>query len=86
MGSLDKAPPCGHVICAAGVPDSMLDLVGRFRRGGSLLPFAGFPQDAPVGLDLNAIHYHELSRIGSSASTLDDFREALELRTSAAPF
>ena len=76
---LSKAGPCDHAICAVGIPDAIPDLVARLRRGGTLLLFAGFPKETRAAVDLNAAHYGELSLVGSSASTRDDFRDALDL-------
>ncbi|QGP93692.1 Erythritol/L-threitol dehydrogenase [Neomoorella glycerini] len=67
------------VILAIGVPALVNDTLRLLRKGGHLNFFAGMPEGATSSIDANLIHYNELRLSGTSASTRQDFYEALNL-------
>lgn len=48
------------------------------RDGGRIVIFGGVPKGSTIPLDPNAIHYHELSLIGSLNCTVEEYRESLD--------
>jgi threonine dehydrogenase-like Zn-dependent dehydrogenase len=48
--------------------------------GGAVHAFAGTPGGADI--DANAVHYRHLTLLGSTGSTVDDMRAAVELARS----
>ncbi len=60
----------------AGVAQSALALA---RKGGAINLFAGMPGDAQLTLDVNWIHYDEITILGSFGFGPEHFRRALEL-------
>lgn len=69
-------PPHGAIVTAPGAGPLVWSLE-RVRAGGTVHAFAGTPGGAPV--DANLIHYRHLTLLGSTGSTLDDYRRAHEL-------
>jgi L-iditol 2-dehydrogenase len=68
------------VITAAPVHALQSEALHLAATGGRVLFFGGLPKSRPtVELDTNLIHYKELSVFGSTASTLDDCRRAVEI-------
>lgn len=49
----------------------------RVAEGGRVHAFSGTPGGAPV--DANVVHYRHLALVGSTGSTVEDYREALAL-------
>ena len=49
------------------------------KKGGLLILFAGFSPDPKVTMDLNLIHYREISIIGSSGHSARDLKEVIGL-------
>jgi L-iditol 2-dehydrogenase len=49
------------------------------RRGGTINMFAGFPKGSLPAIDINRIHYQEITLVGSFGFTPDDFRDGLAL-------
>jgi len=54
----------------------------RVAEGGAVHAFAGTPGGALV--DANLVHYRHLNLVGSTGSTLDDYREARDMVQSSA--
>lgn len=48
--------------------------------GGRVHAFAGSPGGAPI--DANLVHYRHLRLVGSTGSTIDDYRRARDLASS----
>ena len=68
------------VIVAAPVPAVQQQALELAASGGRVNFFAGLPRDrSRVELDTNLIHYRELVVTGTTASTNDDCRAALDL-------
>ncbi|MHB1007213.1 MAG: zinc-dependent dehydrogenase [Chloroflexota bacterium] len=63
-------------IGAAVIVGNLLDLV---RKGGVLNLFAGFPGAGETTLSANAIHYKEVTVIGTSSSSRRHYARALEM-------
>jgi L-iditol 2-dehydrogenase len=68
-------------ICAIGKPDLANDAVRMVRLRGRVNLFAGFSKGEQAELDVNAIHYNELSVTGAFGLTRQQFRRALHLIT-----
>lgn len=63
---------------------TVLQAVRMASRKGKINVFAGLPSERmPLGIDTNAIHYHELTLTGSSGYTYEEFRNAFSLLSSA---
>ncbi len=54
----------------------------RVAVGGRVHAFAGTPGGAPV--DANPVHYRHLSLVGSTGSTVEDYRRSLDMARSGA--
>ncbi len=71
------------VITAAPVHELQAQALEIAAKGGRVLLFGGLPKSRPtVELDTNLIHYKELLVCGTSASTVEDCRAAVDLITS----
>lgn len=65
------------VITAVGAPDAIATAIELAEPGGRVLAFAGLPPDArTVGLDVNDLHYRQLSIVGAFGGTPSTFRHA----------
>ena len=64
-----------------GLAEAALDLAAR---QGSVNLFAGFPKGASATVDVNALHYDEVSLIGTQNATPDQFRRSAALIPSLA--
>jgi L-iditol 2-dehydrogenase len=69
------------VICAIGKPELANDAVRMVRPRGRVNLFAGFSKDVQAELDVNAIHYNELTLTGAFGLTRAQFKSALDLIT-----
>jgi L-iditol 2-dehydrogenase len=49
------------------------------RRQGVVSLFGGFPPDTTMALDVNAIHYGEITLTGSQNAASDQYRRSLQL-------
>jgi len=67
------------VIDTTGDPGVIEALPGLAADGGTVLLFAGLPAEARVSLDAHAIHYREVSIVGSFHYTPREADEALAL-------
>jgi L-iditol 2-dehydrogenase len=67
------------VIDTTGDPGVIETLPGLAADGGTVLLFAGLPAGARVSLDAHAIHYREVSIVGSFHYTPREVDEALAL-------
>lgn len=66
-------------ICAIGKPELANDAIGTVRPRGRVNLFAGFTKDVTADLDVNAIHYNELTVTGAFGLTRRQFAMALRL-------
>jgi len=65
------------VIVAVGAPDAVATAIESVEPGGRVLAFAGLPPEArTIGLDMNDLHYRQLSVVGAFGGTPDTFRRA----------
>lgn len=76
---LTKGLGADVVIVAIGIPSLANDALHLVRKGGRVNLFAGFSAGETAPLDVNAIHYNELSVTGASALTRQQYHRALEL-------
>jgi L-iditol 2-dehydrogenase len=67
------------VILAIGVPQLASEALGLVRKGGRVNLFAGFSAGDMPAMDVNAIHYNELTVTGASALSRRDYETALQL-------
>ena len=67
------------VIVAIGIPVLASEALHLARKGGRVNLFAGFSAGDKSPLDVNIIHYNELSVTGASALTRQQYHQALEL-------
>ncbi len=76
------------LIAAAPSPKATEVGIDLIRKGGRLLIFGGCPSGSRITIDPNLIHYAEISMTGSIDSTMEDFRETIDLvhRADLAPF
>lgn len=66
-------------IMAVGVPGLVNDTLKAVRKGGRVSLFAGFPEGETSIIEANTIHYNEIIVTGASASTRQDFIQAMLL-------
>ena len=66
-------------IAAIGVPALANDAIRLVRHRGRVSLFAGFSKDVQAELDVNAIHYNELSVTGAFGLTRLHFERALKM-------
>ncbi|HET7235633.1 MAG TPA: alcohol dehydrogenase catalytic domain-containing protein [Actinomycetota bacterium] len=72
------------VLVAAPGAEALAWALEHVVVGGRAHAFAGTPGGAPV--DANVVHYRHLALVGSTGSTVEDYRRALELaRTGRVP-
>jgi L-iditol 2-dehydrogenase len=65
------------VITAVGAPDAIATAIELAEPSGRVLAFAGLPPDTrTIGLDMNDLHYRQLSIVGAFGGTPDTFRRA----------
>lgn len=67
------------VIVTVGIPALAGEALHLVRKGGRINLFAGFSSGNKSLLDVNTIHYNELSVTGASALTRQQYYQALEL-------
>jgi L-iditol 2-dehydrogenase len=67
------------VICAIGKPELAKDAIGMVRPRGRISLFAGFSKGVQAELDVNAIHYNELTLTGAFGLTRAQFKSALDM-------
>lgn len=72
-------PPRAALVAAPGA-DALAWALERVDVGGRVHAFAGMPGGAPV--DANAVHYRHLALVGSTGSTVEDYRRGLEMARS----
>lgn len=61
----EAADGCDAVIVTIGVASLVATCLGAVAPGGRVVLFAGFGEAAEATLDLNVIHYREVSLVGS---------------------
>lgn len=65
------------VVIATGAPAALATAIELTEPGGRILAFAGMPADASVvDLDVNVLHYRQLSIVGAFGGTPATFRRA----------
>jgi L-iditol 2-dehydrogenase len=69
--------PIAAALVAAPGDEALRAALDAVAEGGAVHAFAGTPGGAPV--DANIVHYRQLRLIGSTGSTLDDYRRALAM-------
>lgn len=69
-------------ICAIGVPSLANDAIRLVRQRGRVSLFAGFSKGVQAELDVNAIHYNELTVTGAFGLTRLQFERSLQLISS----
>jgi threonine dehydrogenase-like Zn-dependent dehydrogenase len=72
------------VVDTTGDPDVIAALPALAADGGTVLLFAGLPARARVAVDAHAVHYREVSIVGSFHYTPREADEALALLASGA--
>lgn len=67
------------VILAASVAQAAAGSFPKLNKGGFANLFAGIPkEEARISLDLHWMHYHDITLIATSGSTIPNFQEALK--------
>jgi threonine dehydrogenase-like Zn-dependent dehydrogenase len=69
-------PPRVAIVTAPG-EDALAFALENVAVGGAVHAFAGAPRRAPV--DANVVHYRHLALVGSTGSTVADYRRARDL-------
>jgi L-iditol 2-dehydrogenase len=65
------------IVTAVGAPDAVATALELVEPGGRVLAFAGLPpDDRSIALDMNDLHYRQLSIVGAFGGTPDTFRRA----------
>lgn len=72
------------VVDTTGAPGVIEALPALAADGGTILLFAGLPAGARVAVDAHAVHYREVSFVGSFHYTPREVDEALALLASGA--
>jgi L-iditol 2-dehydrogenase len=72
-------PPRVAIVTAPGA-EPLARALEEVAVGGAVHAFAGTPGGAPV--DANLVHYRHLTLVGSTGSSLSDYRAAVELVSS----
>jgi L-iditol 2-dehydrogenase len=67
------------VIVAIGAPSLANDAIKLARQRGRVNLFAGFPKNAQVALDVNAIHYNEIAVTGAFGLKRSLHKRALDI-------
>ena len=73
------SPPVAALVTAPGV-EALSWAIEHVDVGGRVHAFAGSPDGAPI--DANLVHYRHLRLVGSTGSTVDDYRRARDLASS----
>jgi threonine dehydrogenase-like Zn-dependent dehydrogenase len=73
------SPPVAALVTAPGV-EALSWAIEHVDVGGRVHAFAGSPDGAPI--DANLVHYRHLRLVGSTGSTVDDYRRARDLARS----
>lgn len=66
-------------ICAIGIPALVAGALALVRKAGRVSLFAGFSPGATGQIDINAIHYDELTLVGAFGLTRADYNDSLAL-------
>ena len=67
------------VFLTAPVIETLENTIGATRRGGTLVLYSSLHPDSNVGISWNAVHYSELSVVGTEGRKAADFRRAVSL-------
>ena len=67
------------VICAIGIPALAAQAIGLAGPGGRISLFAGFSKGELGSLDINALHYGELTLVGAFGLSRRDYVDALHM-------
>jgi L-iditol 2-dehydrogenase len=79
---LTKGAGADVAICAIGKPELANDALHLVRPRGRVNLFAGFTKGVQAELDVNALHYNELTVTGAFGLTRAQFQQALHLISS----
>ena len=71
------------VIVAVGNPEAITQGLKMVRRGGTVVLFGGCPPNSTIQVNPNFIHYSDIAVIGSIDATMDEFRRAVSLVSTA---
>ncbi len=67
------------VVAAVGRPEAIATAIEMTEPGGRILAFAGLPANAAsIPIDMNVLHYRQLSLVGAFGGTPGHFRRAAE--------
>ena len=72
-----------NVMVSVPLEEAIATGLAAVRRGGTLNLFAGFPKGSTPPVDVNRIHYQEMTVVGSFGFTPRDIGDALELAVRA---
>ncbi|MCF6097133.1 alcohol dehydrogenase catalytic domain-containing protein [Thermovorax subterraneus] len=67
------------VIVDVGIPNVIEEALTCVKKGGTLLLFAGSPENSRISIDPNWIHYREINFTGSSAAVPEEQWEVLNM-------
>lgn len=82
--ALTEGRGADEVILAVGSSALIPGAMSLARPGGRVMLFGGFPQIEEAKIDPNLIHYQQITLLGSSGFTPDDFAEAGRLTNTRA--
>lgn len=68
-----------QVIIGANSVKIVNETLSLIKKGGVMIIFAGFSPDSKTTIDLNTIHYREISILGSSGHSVRELQEAIDL-------
>jgi len=67
------------IIDATGATEAMQRTLKLLSRGGKFMVFSGVERGATLSVDIHALHYGEMSIVGSFHHTPDSVRRAMEI-------
>jgi threonine dehydrogenase-like Zn-dependent dehydrogenase len=73
----DEADQYDLVACSIGTEDAIRGALASTRKGGRVLLFGGFPKGSSQQLDLNEVHYREVTIVGSHWVGVGETRASL---------
>ncbi|OGL42582.1 MAG: hypothetical protein A2W05_02565 [Candidatus Schekmanbacteria bacterium RBG_16_38_10] len=79
ISDITKGEGVSQVIIGANSVKTVTEAISLIKKGGVLIIFAGFSPDSKTTIDLNTVHYREISILGSSGHSVKELREAIFL-------
>ncbi len=67
------------IIDATGATEAMQKALGVLSKGGKFLVFSGVGKGTSLSIDIHALHYGEMSIVGSFHHTPDSVRRAIDI-------